>query len=325
MYRFPHEVAYLPRTKLSYVNLPGILSDGKRDRTARVPGFVAVQLGERCYLIFLRAGEPFQAARLGPQGRGQVALGEVLRIAGTESERGEGGHIAFYGAPEAQLRAMLATFLHAPVPCGAEVDARRPDRLFPWLRERRFSGVVELGERMSVQYLVFEEGTFRGGYFCEPCGDAPVSERLRALFHAAGPELCVTLYPALPDLPVQASPGLVDLYRRVIGGTMRELSAPVGMESGLALMRRAQQASALREPVLYDFVLGDDGRVRGEPVATPHALTEGVALWITEALIAGADHYRIDPAEVVARVTRESRFVLADTGFFARLPWAVAF
>ena len=31
-YQFPHDAAFLPRTKLSYVNLPGILSDGKRDR-----------------------------------------------------------------------------------------------------------------------------------------------------------------------------------------------------------------------------------------------------------------------------------------------------
>ena len=70
IYRFPRDTDYLPRTKLSYVNLPGILSDGKRDRQARVPGYVAVQLGERCFLIFMREGEPFYAARITPQGRG---------------------------------------------------------------------------------------------------------------------------------------------------------------------------------------------------------------------------------------------------------------
>jgi hypothetical protein len=323
MFRFPHEVAYLPRTKLSYVNLPGILGDGKRDRTARVPGFVAVQLGERCYLIFLRNGEPFQAACVEPHARAQVALAEVVRIAGTESERGEGGQIAYYGASEAQLRAMLATLVHPPVPCAEGLDPRRPDLLFPHLRERRFSGVVELCQCSSLQYLVFQDGGFHKGYFSDHSG-TPATEALRSLF-GSGKELCITLYPPLEDLPVQANPGLVDLYRRVIGGTMRDLGTVMGEAGSMALMRRAQEAAAGREPVVAAFILTEEGRVRGDPVATPRGLTEAAAAWITEALIAAAEHGGVEPAEVLARVARDSRFVLEEQGFFARLPWVVAF
>jgi hypothetical protein len=32
----------------------------------------------------------------------------------------------------------------------------------------------------------------------------------------------------------------------------------------------------------------------------------------------------VDPAALVERVARDSRFVLQEQGFFARLPWAVA-
>jgi hypothetical protein len=324
MLHFPHEVAYLPRTKLSYVNLPGILGDGKRDRTARVPGFVVVQLGERCYLIFLRDGEPFQAARIEPNARAQVALAEVVRIAGTESERGESGQIAYYGAPEAQLRAMLSTLVQPPVPCGEGVDPRRPDLLFPYLRGCRFSGVVEIRAGGSLQYLVFREGGFHGGYFSENRG-VPASEALRAVFGSCGGDLCVTLYPGLDELPVQASPGLVDLYRRIIGGTMRDLGNVVGEGPSMVLMRRAQEAAAAREPVVGAFVLTEEGRVRGDPVATPPGLTDAAAAWVTEALIDAAEGAGVDPTEVLARVARDSRFVLEEQGFFARLPWTVAF
>src|SRR6185436_3303792 len=86
LYRFPHDVAYLPRTKLSYVNLPGILTDGKRDRAGRVSGYVSIQLGERCFLVFLRGGEAFNAARLSRDGRGPVALSDVVQLVATESE-----------------------------------------------------------------------------------------------------------------------------------------------------------------------------------------------------------------------------------------------
>ncbi|HEV2147249.1 MAG TPA: hypothetical protein VGR37_07585 [Longimicrobiaceae bacterium] len=325
MYRFPHEVAYLPQTRLSYVNLPGLLSDGKRDRTARVPGFVAVQLGDRCYLIFMRGGEPFHAARIDPDCRGPVALAEVVRVVGTESERGEGGQIAYLGAPEAQLQAMLSTIVQEPLPWTDGEDARRPDTLFPALRARTFSGVVELCDRRAHQYLVFDRGAYRAGYFCERDAAVPVGDFIRAVFQEAGDDLRVGLYPPLPELPAQAGPGLVDLYRRIVGGVLRELSAPVGREAGLELMRDAQAAVLVRRPAVEGFVLTEEGRVRGDPVATPLGLTEGVADWVTEALVTAADRYAVDPAEVMVKVSRDSRFVLAEQGFFARLPWAVGF
>ena len=325
MYRFPHEVAYLPQTKLSYVNLPGLLSDGKRDRTARVPGFVAVQLGDRCYLIFLRDGEPFHAARIEPGHREQVALAEVLRVVGTESERGEGGQIAYLGAPEAQLQAMLATLVQPPLPWTGDEDARRPDRLFPALRGRAFSGVVELSDGRAHQYLLFENGGFRTGYFCRRDPSVAVGDHVRAVFQEAGDGLRVGLYAGLAELPEQAGPGLVDLYRRIVGGVLREVSAPVGREAGLELMRRAQARAGVRRPEVEAFVLTEEGRVRGDPVATPRTLTDGVAEWVTEALIVAAERFAVDPAEVVERVARDSRFVLAEQGFFARLPWAVGF
>jgi hypothetical protein len=323
IYRFPSDAAYLPRTKLSYANLPGILSDGKRDRQARVPGFVAVQLGERCFLIFLKAGEPFYAARITPQGRGPAALSEVLRLAGTESERGEGGQIGYFGAPEAQLRAMLSTLVHEPLPLTGELDAGRPERLFPLLREQGFTGVMELNDGGKHHYLHFEAGTFRGGWFAERSDAVPVPEFLRTLF-VADAVLGAALYPALDALPVQAGPGFVDLYRRMIGGTLRELAIATGRETALEIVQRGQGLAAMEHPVVASFDITPEGRVAGDPVASPDALTDGVARWITEVLIAAADHHGVDPAAVVEKVARDSRFVLQEQGFFARLPWAVA-
>jgi hypothetical protein len=324
IYRFPFEAAYLPRTKLSYVNLPGILSDGKRDRQARVHGFVAVQLGERCFLIFLKGGEPFYAARINPQGRGPAALSEVLRLASTESERGEGGQIGYFGAPEAQLRAMLATMVHEPLPLTAELDPGRPERLFPVLRERGFTGVMELNDGGKHHYLLFEGGAFRSGWFSERDESVPIPEFLRSLF-VAGAVLQAALYPPLDELPVQAGPGFVDLYRRMIGGTLRELALATGRETALEMMQKGQGLAALEHPVVASFDITPEGRVAGDPVASPEGLTEGVARWITEVLmIAAADHHGVDPGAVVEKVARDSRFVLSEHGFFARLPWTLA-
>jgi hypothetical protein len=80
----------------------------------------------------------------------------------------------------------------------------------------------------------------------------------------------------------------------------------------------------MQHPVAASFALTDEGRVSGDPVASPDQLTEGVAAWLTEALISASDHYGIDPGAVVERAARDSRFVLQEHGFFSRLPWALA-
>jgi hypothetical protein len=324
IYCFPHQSALLPRTKLSYVNLPGILSDGKRDRASRIEGFVSIQLGERCFLVFLRGGEPFQAARIQPGERSSVALSEVVRIAGTECERGEGGSLGFYAAPEAQLLATLATIVHPAEPWGEPVDAGRPELLFPRLRQRRFTGVLELCDGGTFHYMEFSEGSYRAGWFAARAEGVPVPELVRSIFASAGGKLVASIYPPLGDLPVLAGPGLVDLYRRVIGGVMREVAQSTGREAAMAMLERGQGLASMEHPAVGAFEITEEGRVKGDPVASPEALTAGVAAWMTETLISASDHHGVDPGAVMERVGRDSRFVLQEHGFFHRLPWALA-
>ena len=324
VYQFPQEAAYLPRTKLAYVNLPGILTDGKRDRAGRVSGYVSIQLGARCYLVFLRGGEAFNAARLQPDGRGPVALSEVIRLVATESERGEAGQIGYFGAPDAQLRAMLATLLQPPSELSEPIDVSRPDQLFPHLRERRFTGVLELGDGGAFHYVELDAGQYRSGWFADRDPAAAAPDFLRAFFERAGASLRATPYPAFAELPVQAGSGFVDLYRRIVGGVMRDLSQTAGRETAMGIVRRAQGVAAQEHPCVGAFHVTDEGRISGDPVASPAELTEAAAAWVTEALIDASDNHGADPAATLERVARDSRFVLAEHGFFNRVPWAIA-
>ena len=323
-HHFPHDAAFLPRTKLSYVNLPGLLGDGKRDRTARVSGFVCIELGARCYLVFMRGGEAFHSARIVAGERGAASLSEVLRLAATESERGEGGQIGYFGAPDGQLQAMLATLVQEPVTWETPLDLSRPEAIFGRLRERGFSGVMELFDGERHHYFDFHEGAYRCGWFAGRDRSMAIPEFVRSTFESAAGSLEVMLYPALAQLPQQAGPGLVDLYRRVIGGVLRELSTIVGRETAFTMIRRGQALAAMNFPPAAAFQVTDEGRIAGDPVATPEGLADAVAGWLTETLVAASDHLGVDPAAAIERVARDSRFVLHEQGFFARLPWALA-
>jgi len=191
------------------------------------------------------------------------------------------------------------------------------------LRERGFSGVLELSDDGRTHYLLFDHGVFRTGWFAERDESVAIPDFLRQLF-TLGAGLEVNLYPALDELPVQAGPGFVDLYRRMIGGTLRELALATGRETALDLMQRGQGLAALEHPVVASFDITPEGRVAGDPVASPEGLTDGVARWLTEVLIAAGDHHGVDPGAIIEKVGRDSRFVLQEHGFFARLPWTLA-
>jgi hypothetical protein len=161
-------------------------------------------------------------------------------------------------------------------------------------------------------------------WFCGREAAVPVPDFLRAVFERARGQLSAAIYPPLGDLPVLAGPGFVDLYRRVIGGVLREVAQATGREAALAMLERGQGIASMEHPPIAAFEITAEGRVTGDPVASPDALTAGIAAWMTEALIAASDHHGVDPGAVMERVGRDSRFVLQEHGFFNRLPWALA-
>src|SRR4030095_8264591 len=109
--RYPHGRVLLARTKLAYVHLRNLLSDAKRDRTARVAGYVAVWLPEEFIVLFLRDGEVVNAVRITPRGNEAIAISSALARIPAEPEFGE---IAFHEAAVELLVCMYHTFLVPP-------------------------------------------------------------------------------------------------------------------------------------------------------------------------------------------------------------------
>src|SRR5207253_2740319 len=104
--RYPHTRVLLPRTRLAYVHLRNLLSDAKRDRAARISGYVAIWLHEELVLLYLLGGEVVNATVRDPRGAHAVAISAALDRVPTEPEYGE---ICFHEADEEQLACMFAT------------------------------------------------------------------------------------------------------------------------------------------------------------------------------------------------------------------------
>lgn len=312
---------YLERTKLRYVNLPNILSDALYDRRARVDGVVGVLLGRISYWIFMRGGEPVNALKREP-GRSSVAVpvGEVVRVA----ERGDDyGQIFYYGASERQLCAMFATTGPALETAGA-VDASDPVAFFGELRRLGLDGVLELETPTALHYLVLRGGEVSEAYLAGLPSGASRSEFLRSLLEGDGWRRCkVRAYPPVEELPVQAGPALVRMYRGVMERTLARLGGEVGVERARGAVEAARAVAAAEHPSLRSLALEGD-RVVGEPVATAEELTAAVAEWFLGALREAERRGLDSPAEVAEVVTEPVRLALREQGFLSRLPWPLS-
>ena len=97
---FPHSRVLLPRTRLAYVHLRNLLSDAKRDRSARISGYVAISLLEELVVLYLVRGEVANATVTDARGAHAIAIAGALERIPVEPEYGD---IAFNEADETSL------------------------------------------------------------------------------------------------------------------------------------------------------------------------------------------------------------------------------
>src|SRR5206468_9893109 len=153
--RYPYTRVLLPRTRLAYIHLMNLLTDAKRERSARLSGYVAVWLPEEFVLLYLQGGEVVNATVMDAKGFHALAISSALERIPAEPEYGE---ICFHEAEDDQLASMFAAQTVMAEPWPAELQVTDPAALFPFLMSIMFDGTVEIMSEGSVNYLVFRAG-----------------------------------------------------------------------------------------------------------------------------------------------------------------------
>src|SRR4051812_7063941 len=137
--RFPHTRVLLPRTRLAYVHLRNLLTDAKRDRGARVSGFVAIWLPEEMIVLYLHAGELINATQCDSRGTRAISIARAIDRVPAEPEYGE---ICFCAAEPEQLDCMYLTQTTEPVNWPERLAVADPVVLFPYLGATTFDGLL---------------------------------------------------------------------------------------------------------------------------------------------------------------------------------------
>jgi hypothetical protein len=314
--RYPYERVLLPRVKLAYVHLPHLLSDAKRDRGARVFGYVAIWLPEEFLLLYLQEGELVNATMNNGREKCAIPIADALARVPPEPEYGE---ICFNQADDEQLACMFHSHVARPQSWPQELKAHNAETLFPYLMATTFDGVVEVIVGGQVNYLIFRNGTVERAFLTEGSTDSVVG-RVKQLFKPdpKGDYRLVQRWEVPPPLPVQAMPALVQAYREMAAQLVTEL-VERGKDSAAAIAEHARQSLLPKHPSLNSFSF--NGRPLKDPVADSATLTTAVASLVSEIMWAASDHDKVTPEQVLRDLTRDRRHVFQSAGFFEKLPW----
>src|SRR3954471_8323035 len=87
--RYPFTRVLLPRTRLAYIHLRNLLTDAKRDRSARISGYVAIWLPEEFLVLYLQKGELVNATVSDGKTFTGIAINAAVEKVPTEPEYGE--------------------------------------------------------------------------------------------------------------------------------------------------------------------------------------------------------------------------------------------
>ncbi|MEP6621519.1 MAG: hypothetical protein ABJE47_19485 [bacterium] len=317
--RYPRSRILLPRTRLAYVHLRNLLTDAKRDRSARVSGYVAIWLPEEFLVLYLQQGELVNACTHDGKAFHPVPIGAALEKVPSEPEYGE---ICFHEADDDQLSCMYASQTTPATPWPSELRATDPTALFPYLMATTFDGLVEITTEGEVNYLIFHNGAAHTGYLAGPPG-ATLIEGVSRLFEREHRALHVSVrrWSTPESLPIQAPTGLVHAYRDLATSLVLRLVSD-GRDTAPAIAEHARQTLVAAHPSLEGFTF--NGRPPKAVVADAEALTSAIAALINELLWTATDQEGQGPEELLRELTHERRHLFQSAGLFDRLSWKLA-
>ncbi|MBX9928002.1 MAG: hypothetical protein K2X99_03735 [Gemmatimonadaceae bacterium] len=309
--RFPCQRVLLARTRLAYVHLRNLLTDAKRDRAARVFGYVGIWLPDEFLLLYLQEGEVVNATATTDALRWRaIPISEALGRVPAAAEYGE---ICFHEADDEQLAAMHADQVSDTPQPAPDTQWADPAHVLGALAAVMHDGLLALDEGGAQHYVMLRMGAPVRGFFVDDAA-ATAEFRVRDLLSRRGAALRPRLYGVPRSLPQQAPPALIAMYREMSAALVHRLTA-LGVPEAPLLAEQTRQYLAPRYPVLERFSLSVPNP--RDPVTDAPTLSAAMGAWLS-GVVAGQG---AAAATIVRDLTRDRRHVLQSTGFFDALPW----
>jgi hypothetical protein len=308
--KFPKGRPVLENAKLGFLNLDNILNAPKRERASKISGYVLIFYPDHSEFLFLKKGEPINAAWLSAEEKRLIAIGDLI-------ERAKGaynGVVSIYEVEEELVSMMLTALNSEPIYKQVVEEAPESSRFLKWLEDNSPTGVIELTSRAEVCYIAVQKGKLLRAYIPSRQSREITPEGFAQLVSRDG--LVIHVYRGTPQEIEQASPALMTLFLKMYNGLIQEFMEAVGPTLVEKFVSSSKKEAEGDFPLVKEFNLDREMKVAGQSLATPEELTQSFAKWVSLFLesfdsVLGPRH-----EEIVKKGIKDYRFAVKSTGFF---------
>lgn len=309
--KFPKGRPILENTRLEFINLDNVLSASKRERAHRISGYISIIYPDAEELIFLKQGEPYNAARVSQKERKIVPISEVIE----KAQKATSGILSEYATDETLLALMIASINLDPLKANVDISRIQPKIFIDKLKTTGFEGFIWVRTGLEESFIHFQKGEIAACYLA---GSAEKTQDVNAVVnHLMRSETVISIYDRL-EAPssTQATPAQVEMFCKILTSLFKGYAQPIGAAMVLKAVMIAKATAQKEFAFIDEFKIASDLTISGKAIIEPKQLARGMARWFDLILESFSTLLGKESEAIAKRVLNDYRFALKSLSFF---------
>ncbi len=308
--KLPKGRALLENTRLEFINLDNVLSAPKRKRAHKISGYISIIYPDSIELIFLKQGEPFNAARINRTERKIVPISDVVEKAKNVTS----GMLSEYATDEMLINIIISTITVEPIKANVDFTRLQPKVFIDKLKTTKFSGFIWVKAGIEESFIHFDNGAIKA---CYVAGSAKKLEDKAIANFLLKPDIKISIFDRVEDSTItQATPAQVDMFCKIFSALLKGYSHPIGKTLVLKTFVRSKATVQKEFPFIEHFDIQGDLTITAKVVVEPKLFAQGMARWF-DLIRESFSTFLGKESEVMAKkVLNDYRFALKSVGFF---------
>ncbi|MEO0160960.1 MAG: hypothetical protein ABIL39_00300 [candidate division WOR-3 bacterium] len=309
--KLPKGRPILENTRLEFINLDNVLTASKRERAHRISGYISIIYPEMEELIFLKLGEPFNAARLSLQERSIIPIAEVIE----KAKKATSGILSEYATDEILLNMIITSITNQPIKAGIDLNRLQPKILIDKLKSTKFDGFIWIKSGIEESFIAFQQGELIGLY-AAGSAERVQDENVIANF-LNRPNSIISIFDRIEvGMPVQATPAQVEMFCKIISSLMKNYARPLGNAMVLKTVIMAKSTAQKEYPFINEFQIDPDFNITAKLVIEPRILARGIARWLDLIFESFSTILGKESENIAKKVLNDYRYALMSLNFF---------
>lgn len=308
--KFPKGRPLLENTRLEFINLDNVLSAAKRERAHKISGYISIIYPDVLELIFLKQGEPFNAARISPKERKIIPISEVIEKARSATS----GILSEYATDEILINLIISSIILQPIKANVDFSRLQPKIFIDKLKSTQFNGFIWVRSGLDESFIHFEQGQITSNFMA---GTAKKMEDNDIVTFLTKPNLKISIFDHIEDTSlIQATPAQVDMFCKIFSSVLKNYAQPIGTALVLKTFKISQATVQKEFPFVEEFKIDADLKLTGKIVVEPKLFAQGMARWF-DLLYESFSTFLGKESETIAKkVLGDYRFALKSLNFF---------